>query len=436
MKRETGERRSPARKAVWGVSVLVVGLAIGGYLVVSSERAAPVRWRTVPVERGSVVQVVTATGMVNPVVAVPVGSQVSGMIQSLHADFNSVIKAGDVVARIDPVPLQKRRDQAAANLAMAKANVRKTRADLAQRKRELERASALLDQQFVSQNEVDVAETAYQGAVSQLAMAEAQIKQAEAALSAAELDLTYTVIRSPVDGIVIARNVEAGQTVASSFATPNLFLIALDLTHMEVDTNVSESDIGGITEGKEAIFTVDAYPGERFHGQVHQVRNAPISVQNVVTYNVVIGVDNKDLRLKPGMTANVSIVVAYKDQALMVPNAALRFTPPQADHVDHAARPAPGSGAQPVHSAPDHGTPSSLAKAVWKLGGAGELVPVPIQTGISDGNATEVQGGELKEGELVAVGIDMSQAGRKQGALPPGFGTRQPTGHGSRDREL
>jgi HlyD family secretion protein len=421
------------QKAVWSVSVLVVGLAVGGYLVRSSERAAPVRWRTVPVERGSVVRVVTATGMVNPVVAVPVGSQVSGMIQSLHADFNSAVKAGDVVARIDPAPFQKRRDQATANLAIAKANVLKTRADLVQRKRELDRAGVLLRQQFVSQNEVDVAETAHQGAMSQLEMAEAQVKQAEAALSTAELDLKYTVIRSPVDGIVIARNVEVGQTVAASFATPNLFLIALDLTRMQVDTNVSEADIGGITEGKEAIFTVDAYPGERFHGQVHQVRNAPISVQNVVTYNVVAGVDNKDLRLKPGMTANVSIIVAHKDQVLMVSNAALRFTPPQAHY---AGKPALGSGAGPVQADSGHGAPSSSATSVWKVGTSGQLVPVPIQTGISDGSTTEVQSGELKEGEPVVVGIEMPPTGHKPGALPPGFGTRQPTGHGSRDRGL
>jgi len=419
------------QKIVWSVSVLAAGLAIVGYLVFNGARAAPVRWRTLPVERGAVVQVVTATGMVNPVVAVPVGSQVSGMIQSLHADYNSAVKAGDVVARIDPAPFQKRRDQAAANLVMAKAGARKTRADLGQRKRELDRARALLHQQFVSQNEVDMAETVHQGALSQIDMAEAQVTQADAALNAAELDLKYTVIRSPVDGIVIARNVEVGQTVAASFATPNLFLIALDLTRMQVDTNVSEADIGGIAEGKKAVFTVDAYPGERFHGQVRQVRNAPVIVQNVVAYNVVVEVDNKDLRLKPGLTANVSIIVAYKDQVLKVPNAALRFTPPRADR---AGNPAPDSGAGPVQAASGQGNPPALTKTVWKLGGSGELMPALIQTGVSDGNATEVQGGELKEGERVVVGVEVPQ-GRKPGALPPGFGTGQPQGS-SRDRGL
>src|SRR5207253_6577318 len=174
-------------------------------------------------------------------------------------------------------------------------------------------------------------------AAAQARVAGEQVKQAETAVNAAELDLKYTVIRSPVNGVVVARNVEVGQTIAASFDTTNLFLVALDLTKMQVDTNVSESDIGGIAEGKEAAFSVDAYPGQQFQGRIRQVRNAPISVQNVVTYNVVIGVDNRDLRLKPGMTANVSIVVAHKDQVLKIPNAALRFTPPHTDRGNHAA---------------------------------------------------------------------------------------------------
>jgi HlyD family secretion protein len=384
---------------------------------------------------------VAATGTINPVVSVQVGSQVSGMIQSLHADFNSIVKAGEVVARIDSSPFKARRDQAAANLEIAKANVAKARTDLAQRKRELDRLKSLVEQQFVSQNDVDVAVTAHQGAQAQLEVADAQVKQAEATLSSADLDLKYTVIRSPVNGIVIARNVEVGQTVAASFATPNLFLIALDLTQMQVDTNVSESDIGGIAEGKEASFTVDAYPGERFRGQVRQVRNAPISVQNVVTYNVVIGVDNRDMRLKPGMTANVSIIVARKDQVVKVPNAALRFTPPKPAKPDgpdgRTAASAGGAGANAKAArlaAGGAGQPL-WAKVVWRLGPSGDPEAVPVQTGISDGNFTEVVGGEMKEGDEVIIGIDMPRGGRKQDALPPGFGSgqRRPS---SRDRGL
>jgi HlyD family secretion protein len=415
------------RRAIWIISMAAVGLLIAGYVFFAGERKPPIRYRTVPVERGTVVSVVTATGTINPVTTVQVGSQVSGMIESLHADFNSAVKTGDVVARIDPTPYRARRDQAAANLANAKAAVVKARVDLAQRKRELDRAQSLLTQQFVSQNDVDVAITAHEGAIAQLAVAEAAVKQAEAALEAADLDLKYTVIRSPVDGTVISRLVEVGQRVSASFSIPTLFLIGQDLTQMQVDTNVSESDIGGMAVGKEASFIVDAYPGTRFHGLVKQVRNAPISVQNVVTYNVVIGVNNKDLRLKPGMTANVSIIVAKAEQTLKVPNAALRFTPPR-----------PGSVSvlppQPSPSAPARDEQAGERQRVWKIGPSDDPEGIPIQPGISDGNWTAVLTGALKEGDEVIVGIDTARTGRKPDTLPPGFGTGQP--RRPRDRGL
>jgi len=346
------------------------------------------------------------------------------MIKSLHADFNSVVKAGDIVAVIDPEPFRARRDQAASNLEMSKANVARVRTDLAQRKRELDRVKSLVAQQFVSQNDVDVAATNFQAAEAQMNVAGAQVKQAEAVLNAAELDLKYTVIRSPVNGIVVARNVEVGQTIAASFATPNLFLIALDLTKMQVDTNVSESDIGGITEGKEATFTVDAYPGYQFAGTIRQVRLAPINVQNVVTYNVVVSVDNGDLRLKPGMTANVSIVVAQRDGVLKVPNAALRFTPPSAGQGDRSmsvGKPAKEKGGEQMASAGrGTGVPS---RTVWKQGSSGELEPVRVQTGISDGLATEIVSQELSEGTPVVVGLDRPKGERGGSDLPPGFGS-------------
>jgi len=255
-------------------------------------------------------------------------------------------------------------------------------------------------------------------------VAAAQVKQAEAALNASELDLKYTVIRSPVNGIVVARNVEVGQTIAASFATPNLFLIALDLTKMQVDTNVSESDIGGITEGKEATFTVDAYPGHQFSGMIRQVRLAPINVQNVVTYNVVVSVDNEDLRLKPGMTANVSIVVAQRDAVLKVPNAALRFTPPNAGQVDRStlgSKPAKEKGGEQTVGVGRGGTAPS--RTIWKEGPAGELEPMRVHTGISDGVATEILSEGLSEGTLVVVGIDRPRGDRSGSDLPPGFGS-------------
>ena len=417
------------------VGVLVLGLVIAGYVFFNGERKAVVRYRTVPVERGTIVSLVTATGTINPITTIQVGSQVSGMIESLHADFNSKVTANQVVARIDPFPYQARRDQAVASLANAKAAFDKARIDLAQRRRELDRAKSLIGQQFISQNEVDVALTASEGAVAQLKVTEAAVKQAEAMLQAAELDLKYTVIRSPVDGVVISRLVEVGQRIAASFTIPMLFLIAEDVTKMQVDTNVSEADIGGIAEGKAASFTVDAYPGEQFHGRVRQVRNAPINIQNVVTYDVVVEFDNPAFRLKPGMTANVSIVVAKKENILKVPNSALRFTPPKTVRDEQASgRPAKGEGDGRMSggAAPEPG-PRRLA--IWKQGADEALERVPVEMGISDGAYAEIGSASINEGDQVIIGIDSPRGDRKGGDLPPGFGSGQQRG-ARRDRGL
>jgi HlyD family secretion protein len=413
------------RKAVWIIGILTIGMAIGGYVFFGGERKAPVRYKTAPVERGSIVSVVNATGTINPVTLVQVGSQVTGMVESLHADFNSVVKKDQVVARIDPFPYRARRDQAAASLANAKAAVLKSKADLSQRKRELDRVQSLIKQQFVSQNDVDVAVTAYEGALAQLAVAEAAVKQAQAVLEAAELDLTYTVIKSPIDGIVISRLVEVGQRVNASMSIPVIFTIAQDLTKMQVNANVSEADIGGMTEGKEAAFTVDAYPGERFQGRILQVRNAPISVQNVVTYDVVVGVDNSDLRLKPGMTANVSIVVARKDGVIKVPNSALRFKPPQISLTVPVAAP----GRQPS------GGNDTMGRSVWKMGASGDPEAVVVQSGISDGSFTEITSGSLNEGDQIIVGLESRSTARSD-QLPPGFGGSSHSRPRGRDRGL
>jgi len=421
------------RRLVLILAVAAIGLAIGGYVFFNGERKTPVRYRTAGIDRGAVISIVSATGTINPVVSVQVGTQVSGMIKSLHADFNSRVRAGETVAVIDPEPFKARRDQAASNLEMAKSNVARVKVDWTQRKRELDRTQSLLAQQFVSQNDVDVALTNRESAEAQVKVSEAQVRQAEAALNAADLDLKYTTIKSPVDGIVVARNVEVGQTVASSFATPNLFLIALDLTKMQVDTNVSESDIGGITEGKGASFSVDAYPGVRFSGAIRQVRLAPISIQNVVTYNVVVAVDNRDLRLKPGMTANVSIVVAQKDSVLKLPNAALRFTPPLSDRVDYPA--SENKTGKTEDGAADErfvANANGPVRKIWKLTEAGDPEPLLVQTGISDGLFTEVTAGPVTETDHVVVGIETGRSERRSGDLPPGFGQRR----SSRDRGL
>ncbi len=412
------------------VGVLAIGLAIAGYVFFNGERRPPLRYRTVPVERGTIVSLVTATGTINPITTIQVGSQVSGMIESLHADFNSKVKANQVVARIDPFPYQARRDQAVASLANARAALDKARIDLAQRRREFDRAKSLIGQQFISQNEVDVALTASEGAVAQLKVTEAAVKQAEAMLQAAELDLKYTVIRSPVDGVVISRLVEGGQRISASFSIPTLFLIAEDVTKMQVDTNVSEADIGGVAEGKAASFTVDAYPGEQIHGRVRQVRNAPINIQNVVTYDVVVEFENPDFRLKPGMTANVSIVVAKKEQILKVPNSALRFSPPKgAREVGAAARPAKGDETGGVSG------PAGRQRALWKQNLNDELEPVPVEMGISDGAYAEISSTAITEGDQVIIGIESPRGDRKGGDLPPGFGSGQQRGP-RRDRGI
>ena len=420
---------------------LLLALGSAAYLFWGEKHPPPEQFRTVPVERKTIVQAVGATGTINPVTSVQVGAQVTGKIVSLHADYNSVVKAGDIIARIDPSSFQARRDQAAANLANAKATWTKLKADLAQRKRELERTKTLFKREMVSQNEFDIATTAYEGAVAQLEVANAQIQQAKAVLASAELDLKYTVIPSPVNGIVIARNVEVGQTVTAGFTTPNLFLIALDLTKMQVDTNVSEADVGGIREGNDVVFTVDAYPDSLFNGTVKQIRNAPIIVQNVVTYDVVVEVDNTDLRLKPGMTATVSIIIAQKELVPTVPNAAFRFT---LSSTDRAGKKKPGSGDQLAKSAPQDQPESATQeepgrrvtrKSVWKLEGPGNPVQVLIRTGISDGSVTEILDGNLQEGDQVIIGMgDHKDKGGKP-VLPPGFDSGRRPG-GSRSKSM
>jgi HlyD family secretion protein len=269
-----------------------------------------------------------------------------------------------------------------------------------QRKLELDRMATLRRQQFVSQADLDLASTNFRDAQAQVEVAQAQVDQAVATLTSAELDLGYTTIYSPVNGIVVSRNVDVGQTVAASFQTPTLFVIAQNLTQMQVETNVSESDIGGVAEGKPANFRVDAYPKQFFEGTVTQVRNAPISIQNVVTYDVVITVDNRELKLKPGMTANVTIVTDKKENPLRVPNGALRFRMPGIS-VDRKAT------------------------QVWVMDEAKQVRQVVITTGIADSLFTEIDEGKLKEGDTVILGIETpeEQAQRK---LPPGFdgGTR------------
>ena len=419
-------------KAAWPLGTLAALLmAVGGYVVFDGkETKGPMRYRTTAVSRGTMVSRITATGIINPLLSVLVGTQVTGRIKSLHADFSSVVKAGDVIARIDPSVFQARRDQAEASLITAKAAVASAKATLEQKRRELDRATSLLQQNFISQNEVDLVTSLYQAALAQMEVASAQVRQAEALLRAADLDLKYTVIRAPVDGIVIARTAEVGQTVTASFQTPNLFLIAQDLAQMQIDTNVSEADIGGIAPGNEAEFHVDAYPTEVFHGIVKQVRLAPLNIQNVVTYNVVIQVENKDVRLKPGMTAQVNITVFRRDDVLRLPSAALRYTPSDAD------RPKSKAKSKSKEDAASDTAPEADkgGEVVWKVGSGGSPEAVPLQVGMSDAQYVEVLEGALKEGDEIIIGVEAARK-KKSDPLPPGFAPKQKKGK-SRDGGL
>ncbi len=335
-------------------------------------------YQTATVSRGAITQAVTATGTLNPVVNVQVGSQISGNIQKLAVDFNSPVKAGQIVAEIDPAVFRAAVMQAQGDLDNAKAGLELAR--LTQK-----RMQDLVAKQNSSQSELDQANAS-------LHQAEAQVMIKEGALQKAKVDLDNCTITSPINGIVISRSVDVGQTVAASLSAPVIFTIANDLAKMQIDAFVAEADIGTVDVGQKVDFTVDAFPRRTFHGAVVQVRNAPTTVQNVVTYDTVIGVNNADLKLKPGMTANVSIVGAQRDNALKLSNAALRFRPPD-------ATPPAGQGRGRRGKPGEH----QGERTVYVLRGS-QPSPVQIKTGISDGIFTEVLDG-LKEGDRVVTAI-------------------------------
>ena len=374
-------------------SFIVIVLGVGCFFLFKGKENG-MKYRVQKVARGEIVSSVTATGTVNAVTTVLVGTQVSGTIKTLYVDFNSPVKRGQLIAQIDPATFEAQVGQAKANLFSAKANLEKSEATVIDAKRTMERNRELVSENLIAQSDFDTAETNYETAKASRGEARAQIAQTEAALKFAETNFQYTRIVSPVDGVVISRNVDVGQTVAASFQTPTLFTIAQDLTKMQIDTNVDEADIGKVTVGQNVDFTVDAYSETTFKGSVWQIRNAPIIVQNVVTYDVVIKVDNSELKLKPGMTANVSIIIAIKKEALKIPNVALRFMPSEKE------------------------TGESVKKGlgIWIIE-KGEPKRIPIVTGISDGNYTELVSGALKEGQEVII---ESLANKKEQPVPHG----------------
>ncbi len=373
------------------ITAVVMLLAVSIIFFYVKRSPAPV-YRTAQVEKGTVVSTVTATGNLNAVVTVQVGTQVSGTIQKLFVDFNSTVKKGQTIAQIDPAIFNSQVEQTLGNYRNAQANLRKARADVTDARRTLNRNRQLLKDGVVSQADYDSAETKYEQSLAAVKAAEGSVSQTRGSYGQASTNLRYSTIRSPVDGIVVSRNVDVGQTVAASFQTPTLFTIAQDLTKMQIDTSVDEADIGKIRVGQNAVFTVDAYPESSFTGQVVQIRNSPTITSNVVTYNVIIAVDNRDLKLKPGMTANVNIKVMKKDSVLKVPSAALRFKPKTTEEEtdqqrsSNARRPNSGGFGQQVYILKD-----------------GKPEPVPVKTGISDDSFVEITAGKLRQSDEVVT---------------------------------
>lgn len=439
-------------KRVWIVALPTLVLAGAAALWWSQQAGADaVQYRTAPLERGNLQATVASSGAVNPVALVTVGTQVSGQIRDVLVDFNSEVKAGQLLAQIDPETFEYRVrsaqadvDAARAAVATAQANllaaqtqVSRARVDLAEARRDLERKQSLVEKQFIAQSEADraralvntsqeaLAAVQAQVGVAQAGVASAQagVAQREAALAQARIDLARTRITSPVNGIVIKRTIERGQTVAASLQAPELFIIAQNLRDMQVDAAIDESDVGRLRAGQRASFTVDAYPGQTFEGQIRQVRKAATNVANVVTYVAVIGFSNTEGKLLPGMTANVRVVTEERQDVLKVPNAALRMR--------IASDPPPAKAA--AASAPATPRADSARSAnggrVYVLGGDGKPRAIAVQLGVSDGSMTELLAGpqaasELSEGTAVIVGNKAAAAGAS--ARPAAAGPRPP----------
>ncbi len=413
------------KKSAWIPGLLVVALAAGGgaWWYLERRKDAELRFRTAKAERGDLQVAVTATGTLQALVTVQVGTQVSGPIASIHADFNSEVKKGQVIARLDTTLLLAALEDARSNLARVAAQERQASV-------ELKRTRSLAERQLISQAELDQAQAAAEVAAANLSSARSQVERAR-------INLRYAIITSPIDGTVLSRAVDVGQTVAASFNTPTLFTIAGDLREMEVKAAVDEADIGKVAAGQRATFTVDAFPERVFSGTVQQVRLEPKVDQNVVTYDVVIRVPNPDKKLMPGMTANLTIAVAERRNVLLVPSAALRFRPPR----DKA-----GGGAQAGDSARADGDSSRSRGGYSRARGEGSegrgqrgrvyllagdsLVPVKVKVGLSDGSRTEVEG-DLEPGAAVVTGLE--------GAAPAAQGAARPFGMqpgGGRQRRL
>ncbi|MFA6562648.1 MAG: efflux RND transporter periplasmic adaptor subunit [Verrucomicrobiia bacterium] len=409
-------------KIIWTLVLLLLagGAGYGAWYFWLRTDSTP-RYQTATVTRGELTQAVTATGQLNPVLNVQVGCQISGMIAKLFVDYNSVVKEGQIVAKLDPATYEATVHQAEGDLANARATLELAQVQAARQK-------GLRAKDLIPQADMDTA-------LATLHQAEASVKQKEASLERTKVDLARCTIVSPVDGIVISRNVDVGQTVAASLNAPTLFVIANDLTKMQIDANVAEADIGNVEVGQDVNFTVDAFPYRTFQGKVTQIRNSPITVQNVVSYDTVIAVNNSDMKLRPGMTANVSIVVAQRDNVLKISNAALRFRLSSTTDAASKNGGSPASAAGGGDSGKSRGTGGpgrrkgerTMTRTVYTLpSDALDAKPQPasIKVGISDGVNTEVLEG-LKEGDNVVTAQAASQRGPAAASSPFGGGMRR-----------
>lgn len=402
--------RSKSTWIKWAVllAVVLAGAAAGWWYLKRRSNEAP-SFLTASVSRDDLIQFATATGQLNPITNAQVGSQISGTILKLYADFNSAVTGGQLIAEIDPALYKAAVDSAQGDLANAKAGLELARVNETREKQ-------LLDAKLVPPSDEDQS-------IAALHQAEAMVAMKEAAVETAQVNLHYCKIYSPEDGTVLSRNVDVGQTVAASLSAPILYQIANDMTTMQIDADVAEADIGNVAPKQAVNFTVYAFPYRTFHGIVSQIRNSYSNVQNVVTYDTVISVDNKDLKLRPGMTANVSIIVAHHEDVLKIPNAALRFRPPETSvakpEAAAAATPAGGEKPHKHHQDP-------FTRTVYILPGPGKgdkLLPVQIKIGISDGTSTEVVSG-LNEGDEVVTGFSLASAGASTSINPFAGGRR------------
>jgi HlyD family secretion protein len=394
-------RRALHRTLRWSAAAIAVAANATGTLLWTRTPAPPsVSYQTVALDRGPIVARVTASGTLSALVTVNVGSQISGRVDSLHADFGSRVSQGRVIATIDPALFRAAVAQAKANHEVAVASGLRAQAERVNAERQYARAQALSAQGVMTGADLDASEAALGVARANEVSAHAAVGQARAVLDQAELNLHYTTIVSPIAGIVLSRNVDVGQTVAATLQAPVLFTIAQDLAHMQVDTSIAEGDIGKVQSGMSAHFTVDAYPGRSFAGRIRQVRDNAQSIQNVVTYDAVIDVENADYLLKPGMTANVNVEYQQRDDALRAPNAALRFRP------DLATRSAmEKDGGSPLSVSPSLGE-----RVLWLLEG-GRARAKLIHAGITDGTWTEVTGGDVQAGESAIIEAAVQKRG-------------------------